>query len=104
MEVVGSPDLVVEIVSRHSVRKDTLLLRERYFLAGIEEYWLIDARGEEIDFQLLVRGEEAFFPAPPDADGYCRSKVFEARFRLTRDRNPVGGYRYTLLIAPTESL
>lgn len=43
VELAGSPDLAVELVSRSSVRKDTKLLRDRYFAAGITEYWLIDA-------------------------------------------------------------
>ncbi len=43
IELLGSPDLVVEIVSDTSVRKDTVLLRKAYGRAGVEEYWLIDA-------------------------------------------------------------
>lgn len=96
VEVIGAPDLVVEIVSRHSVRKDTKLLPKQYFAAGIREFWLIDARGPAIDFQLLVRGKSSFVPAKPDADGYRRSEVMNRRFLLARDRNPVGGFRYTL--------
>ena len=57
VELYGTPDLVVEVVSNSSVRKDTVELREAYFIAGIAEYWLIDGRGEEIEFELLVRGE-----------------------------------------------
>lgn len=45
-QLVGSPDLVVEIVSRSSVRKDTKILPERYFKAGVTEYWLVDCRDE----------------------------------------------------------
>ena len=45
-EMVGSPDLVVEVVSRSSVEKDTVLLFDAYFQAGVLEYWLIDARDE----------------------------------------------------------
>ena len=72
-ELVGTPDLVVEVVSDSSVKKDTRVLRRKYFQAGIAEYWLIDARGPEIDFQLLTRGEKSFQPSPADRQGFCLS-------------------------------
>src|SRR5262249_15185108 len=46
IELQGTPDWVLEIVSRWSVQKDTQLLRAAYHRARIPEYWLIDARGE----------------------------------------------------------
>jgi len=52
---------------------DTVRLPKAYFQAGVREYWLIDARGEELSFQLLRRGDGAFEPTPADADGYQRS-------------------------------
>jgi Uma2 family endonuclease len=97
VEVVGSPDLVVEIVSRSSVYKDTKALPPLYFAAGVSEYWLIDARGGEIEFRLLARGEEGWQDVEPDSDGYYRSDVLGGTFRLTRDLNRVGGFRYELL-------
>ncbi|HUY34466.1 MAG TPA: Uma2 family endonuclease [Pirellulales bacterium] len=97
VEIVGAPDLVVEIVSPSSVGKDTKLLREKYFKAGIPEYWLIDARGYGIDFQLLVRGADGYEPMPPDADGYRFSPVLQTRFLLTRRRNTLGAFAYRLL-------
>ena len=72
-ELVGTPDLVVDVVSDSSVKKDTRVLRRKYFQAGIAEYWLIDARGPEIDFQLLTRGEKSFQPSPADRQGFCLS-------------------------------
>jgi Uma2 family endonuclease len=97
VEVVGSPDLVVEIVSRSSVYKDTQALPPLYFAAGVSEYWLIDARGGEIEFRLLARGEAGWQDVESDSDGYYRSDVLGGTFRLTRDLNRVGGFRYELL-------
>lgn len=94
--VVGSPDLAVEVVSRSSVRKDGVLLKQQYFLAGIQEYWHIDGRGETIDFQLLVRGEQAFEPVAADADGYRRSEVLGGSFLLTRSLNRAGRFDYRM--------
>ncbi len=97
VEVVGSPDLVVEVVSQTSVRKDTVLLRDRYHLAGIPEFWLVDARGKGIDFKILTRGEEEYLEVSPDSKGYRLSKILGDSFLITRGRNPVGGYSYQIL-------
>jgi Uma2 family endonuclease len=37
IELVGTPDLVVEVVSDSSVRKDRVTLKAAYFTAGIPE-------------------------------------------------------------------
>jgi Uma2 family endonuclease len=96
VEVAGTPDLVVEIISRSSVRKDTVRLRSAYFDAGIPEYWLIDARGKLVDFQLLKRTGKEYVAVAPDAEGFLRSPTFGCRFRIARKRNPIGGYSYRL--------
>jgi Uma2 family endonuclease len=98
VELHGTPDMVAEVVSNSSVRKDTIELRDAYFAAGIAEYWLIDGRGEEIDFLLLVRGEHGFEAASPDAEGYRTSPTFGQSFRFARDVHPVSGVRCRLLM------
>jgi Uma2 family endonuclease len=94
-ELFGAPDWVMEIISDSSVRKDTIRLRDTYYRAGITEYWLIDARGEEIDFQILVRGKDGFVSVPKKR-GWQRSRVFGASFRLTRRRDRRSFYQYDL--------
>ena len=96
VEVRGTPDIAIEVVSRYSLPKDLRKLPVAYFKAGIPEYWLIDVRGEEIRFTLQVRGESAYEPVQPDADGYSYSTVLKQAFRVTRERNPVGRFRYRL--------
>ena len=95
IELEGTPNWVLEVISRTSVKKDTELLRHRYHLAGIPEYWLVDARGQEIDFKILVHAPDAYVPSPGQ-DGWHHSPVFDCHFRLERDRDPVGDWRYTL--------
>ena len=41
-----------------------------YFAAGIEEYWLVDARRADLLFQIHARGTGAFEPVSPDGDGW----------------------------------
>lgn len=95
LELEGSPDWVLEIVSKSSVRKDTRRLRQRYFRARVSEYWLINARGEEIDFQILVRGETDYVASPGPGD-WQWSPLFQRRFRLIRRRNRVNRWEYVL--------
>ena len=90
-----APDWVLEIVSESSVRKDTETLRDVYYRAGIREYWIIDARGETIVFQIL-RWSRADYRATPRRGGWQRSRVFERSFRLERERDDLGLWEYTL--------
>jgi len=97
VEIEGSPDWVLEIVSASSQIKDTRDLRQAYHRAGIREYWLIDARGEEIDFQILSWRKPGYV-AVPIREGWQRSKVFGRHFQLTRARDRRGGWRYELAV------
>ena len=95
IEILGSPDLVVEVISDSSVRKDTHLLRKAYFRAGIREYWLIDARGDEIRFEILSPNVGGF-AASADANAPQPSQVFGGFWSLTRSLNRVGRFSYRL--------
>lgn len=44
LEVKGSPEIIVEVISPTSVQKDEKTLREKYWEAGVQEYWLADSR------------------------------------------------------------
>jgi Uma2 family endonuclease len=95
VEIVGSPDWVMEIVSPRSIKKDKVLLREAYFKAGVGEYWLVDALGEEVDFQILVPGDKEY-QAVDGQDGWLASPTFGKSFRLERSKDDDGLLQYTL--------
>lgn len=97
VEIRGAPDLVGEIVSDSSVRKDTVTLREAYFEAGIPEYWLIDARGRTVRFQILVPGKSGYVSVKADADGFLRSNVLGRQVRLIRETDEENCAAYRLL-------
>jgi Uma2 family endonuclease len=97
-ELEGTPDWVLEIVSDGSVKKDTVLLREAYHRAGIPEYWLVDARGEDISFQILLHRKNGY-AASPVRDGWQRSRVFGRSFRLERVLDEFGLWEYTLRVS-----
>ena len=100
IEIEGAVDLVVEVVSDRSVAKDTRDLPPRYHRAGVQEYWLVDARGEELVYRIEQRGPTAFEPAALDADGYQLSTVLGRRYRLERRTNRKGRAMFRLLERP----
>jgi Uma2 family endonuclease len=95
VELEGSPDMVLEVVSTSSVHKDTVTLRRAYFEAGIREYWLADARKETLSFEIL-RHTARGYAATPKRGGWIKSAVFGKAFRLTQSAGPLGHPEYTL--------
>jgi Uma2 family endonuclease len=95
VELEGTPDMVLEIVSDSSVKKDTVTLRDLYWKAGIPEYWLVDARGDEPEFTVLRRGARDYASVRKQG-GWLKSAVFGKSFRLTRQGAEDGNPEYTL--------
>jgi hypothetical protein len=97
VEMEGTPDMVLEVVSASSVHKDTVFLRQAYWQAGIREYWLVDARQEPIRFDILRRTARNY-TATPKRDGWIKSAVFGKSFQLSQRLNAVGHPEYTLAV------
>ncbi len=95
VEIQGSPDMVLEIVSRSSVHKDYDVLRKAYWEAGIREYWLIDARKAPLKFEIL-RHTPRGYVATRKQEGWVKSSVFGKSFRLTQRTNALGHPEFKL--------
>lgn len=96
-EVVGVPDMVMEVVSRSSIRKDTETLFSAYWNAGIPEYWLVNARRSPIVFDIWRHTSKGYI-ATRKRDGWLRSNVFDRSFRLVESRNRADQPTYCLEI------
>jgi Uma2 family endonuclease len=94
--VEGAPDLVVEIVSDSSVKKDTKRLPELYARAGVLELWIADCRGANIRFDIHTLQEGTYRTATPDPDGWVRSPLLARSLRLIRWTAPPFPWRYRL--------
>ena len=44
----GAPDLVVEILSPSTRKKDIVIKTRKYHLAGVQEYWIVDPMHKQI--------------------------------------------------------
>ena len=95
VELVGTVDMVLEVVSESSVSKDNVTLREAYWEADIPEYWIADARGERLDFRILKHGPKGYVETRKQG-GWLRSNVFGHAFRLTRSSDQTGNPCFNL--------
>ena len=69
----GPADLVVEIISPDSVRRDRKEKLPEYEAGGIQEYWIIDPLAKRASF--YVRGQDDRFQAVLLDGGIFRSRV-----------------------------
>jgi Uma2 family endonuclease len=97
LEMHGSPDMVLEVVSASSVEKDTQTLPDLYWQAGIKEYWLVDARGDEPKFTIL-RSESSGYIAARKHGGWIKSRVLNRSFRLTKGIDDAGNPEFNLSV------
>lgn len=72
-EVAGAANLVVEIVSQESVKRDRGDKFEEYEQGGVDEYWIVDRIHKEALF--YVRGEDGMFHSRLPIDGIYTSCV-----------------------------
>jgi Uma2 family endonuclease len=97
LELEGTPDMVLEVVSSTSVEKDTVVLRDLYWRANIPEYWLVDARGDRLRFDILLRRPDGYVPAQSQA-GWLKSAVLDKSFLLSSRPDELGHPEYTLSV------
>jgi Uma2 family endonuclease len=97
LELEGSPDMVLEVISDSSVEKDTVILRDLYWRAGIREYWLVDAREEKLEFDIL-RHTTKGYAATRKQGGWVKSAALGKSFQLTRRTNKIGNPAYSLAV------
>lgn len=73
-DVIGAPDLIIEILSPSTARRDTVLKKALYARSEVREYWIVDIDLETVDvFRLGADGYGA--PSHHDIDGTIVSAV-----------------------------
>ena len=97
VELEGSPDMLLEVVSQSSVQKDMKLLKELYWEAGVTEYWLVDARRDPLVFVIQRHTPEGYVPVRKQA-AWQKSAVFGKSFKLAVQQDELGHPEYTLLV------
>jgi Uma2 family endonuclease len=100
VELEGAPDLIVEVISDRSVRKDRQHLPGLYAAAGVPELWLVDARSRATEPQLEIRlfGPHGATFQEPDAEGRLVSPLLGRKVRLRRRLTRLSRWAYELEI------
>lgn len=78
--IEGAPDLVVEVLSPGSARRDRVQKLNLYAGSGVTEYWLVDPVERQFDF--LVNQGGHFVVGAQQDDGYISSLFPESRLDL----------------------
>lgn len=78
--VDGAPDLVVEVLSPSTGRRDRVVKLALYARAGVPEYWIVDPETRTIDF-LLLEGD-SYRVAIVDGDRYVSTRFPELELDL----------------------
>ncbi|MBQ8588988.1 MAG: Uma2 family endonuclease [Firmicutes bacterium] len=55
--VEGAPDLIIEILSPSTIRKDMLVKLSKYVEAGVREYWMVDPKKKKVIVYLSEDGD-----------------------------------------------
>lgn len=73
--LIGIADLVIEIVSPESVRRDNEEKFNEYEAAGIPEYWIIDPRPEYQTVEIWVLDQHGRYQSVPAHNGLYHSAI-----------------------------
>ncbi len=73
--LTGPADLIVEIVSNDSVKRDRKDKLQEYCRAGVREYWIIDNRPRQQRAEFYQLNATGQYEAAPIVDGIYRSVV-----------------------------
>ncbi len=75
--IMGPPDLVVEIISPATVRRDTVVKKEIYEKVGVKEYWIVYPEERAVEVWVLNdKGKYELFSVA-EGEGKVKSKVLE---------------------------
>ncbi|MBQ4403389.1 MAG: Uma2 family endonuclease [Selenomonadaceae bacterium] len=55
--IYGAPDMVVEVLSHSTRKKDLTIKKDTYEAQGVREYWIIDPRAKSVTVYLLKDGK-----------------------------------------------
>lgn len=86
--LIGTPDMVLEVISKSSTIKDQKTKKNLYHKSGVQEYWMVDSRLPHPQL-IIFRHTSKKYVQVKSHDGWLSSRVFDASFRLMIDqKNP----------------
>lgn len=78
----GAPDLAVEILSEHTLKKDTTVKLDLYERHHVKEYWIVNPHGKNIMVFKLDRSKkykkpETYFPGDDLEVGIFKNSIIK---------------------------
>lgn len=67
--IYGAPDLVVEVLSPYTAKRDKSYKKQVYEQCGVQEYWLVNVAEKSVEQYLLAEGRlelAEVYTLPPD--------------------------------------
>ena len=58
--IFGAPDMVVEVLSKSTKKRDVTIKKDTYEAQGVREYWIVDPWAKIVDVYLLRDGKYFF--------------------------------------------
>jgi len=55
--IIGAPDMIIEVLSPTTAYTDRVLKHQKYMLAGVKEYWIVDIENKLLEVYLLEGGK-----------------------------------------------
>ena len=75
--IIGSPALVIEIISPSSVMRDRVHKKKIYERNGVKKYWLVYPEYEEIEIFELKDGKYDLYSTATKTEGELQSSFFK---------------------------
>ena len=88
-DIYGAPDMVVEVLSKSTWRRDLTIKKDTYEANGVREYWIIDPYMKLISVYLLRDGKFEFDDEYILYDAAEFEKLTDAEKAAVKDEIPV---------------
>ncbi len=60
-KIFGAPDLIVEVLSPSSRKKDMVIKAKKYLESGVREYWIVDSKNQKIIVYYFEEDDVTYF-------------------------------------------
>lgn len=84
--IYGAPDLIVEVLSPGTAKRDRGYKKELYEKSGVKEYWIVDPTIRTIEAYLMSNGKyilDGFYGIFPDSLGITEQERMESKKEIS---------------------
>lgn len=73
----GTPDMIIEIISPSTARRDKMLKFNKYELAGVKEYWIVEPQEKLVSVFTLQKNDRYGRPDLYSDEGQVKVAIFD---------------------------